>query len=577
MDLGILNTVIAMVIVLLVLSLLVQSVQMLLKKLLRLKSKQIEDSLKDLFDQAIAGATPASQATTTGATEPGTTPANGNNAPAAPASGGGILSRIRNRVNIILFGRTDPASADAEDFTNKVLGEFKKIGRVTKYGRPVLDSLSKEDLLKVMAKFESKDFFPDYAEKFKGLCNQIIALRTVVEAISGNEALRGSASAKLAQIRTVMAPIFNNVEAILDGQEVKPNVLFADLLQLRQLDIAGVLNLLNGAQQAITKERAVATEAKNTDELAQLDAISKDLAEVARLIGELSKKFDEAVSPLRRKLEEVEVWFDTVTQSFDERYARHMRTVSIYISVVLVILLNANFFQIYKNLSSNEVQRDLITQAGAGILETSKQAQAAAAQTPAPPDATATAKPDIKKEVEESRQAIESLVDTYEGFGFSPLTGQELNSFLWSTGGWTAIKDYDNNYAWFGLRGEGHPAWLGYRLARNDKGLIVNADNIPIPPNCEERDKNGDAILVGGKPMSCSPAWLGQNGKEWFQSRKSDVVTIFGWAIMVMLLSVGAPFWQDTLESLFGIKNLLRQKSGTQNIETQSGEGQPKE
>ena len=46
---------------------------------------------------------------------------------------------------------------------------------------------------------------------------------------------------------------------------------------------------------------------------------------------------------------------------------------------------------------------------------------------------------------------------------------------------------------------------------------------------------------------------------------------------MVMLLSVGAPFWQDTLESLFGIKNLLRQKSGTQNIETQSGTGQPKE
>jgi hypothetical protein len=46
---------------------------------------------------------------------------------------------------------------------------------------------------------------------------------------------------------------------------------------------------------------------------------------------------------------------------------------------------------------------------------------------------------------------------------------------------------------------------------------------------------------------------------------------------MVMLLSAGAPFWQDALESLFGIKNLLRQKSGTQNIETQSGAGQPKE
>jgi len=44
-----------------------------------------------------------------------------------------------------------------------------------------------------------------------------------------------------------------------------------------------------------------------------------------------------------------------------------------------------------------------------------------------------------------------------------------------------------------------------------------------------------------------------------------------------MLLSAGAPFWQDALESLFGIKNLLRQKTDTQNIEQQSGAGQPKQ
>jgi hypothetical protein len=51
--------------------------------------------------------------------------------------------------------------------------------------------------------------------------------------------------------------------------------------------------------------------------------------------------------------------------------------------------------------------------------------------------------------------------------------------------------------------------------------------------------------------------------------------TILGWIIMIMLLSAGAPFWQDTLESLFGLKNLLRQKSDTKNIEDEKG-GQPK-
>jgi hypothetical protein len=558
MDLGILNTVIAMVIVLLVLSLLVQSVQMLLKKLLKLKSKQIEDSLKDLFDQAIAGASPPNQ-------NENNPPANGNTPAVAPVSGGGAISKVGHLARVAIVGSSDKASAGAEHFAQKVLDEFKKIGRVTKYGKPVLDSLSKEDLFKVMAKFESKDFFPDYAERFKEVCNQILALRTAVETISAK--LQGPASSKLAQIRVVMAPIFNNVEAILDGEQVKPNVLFADLLRLRQLDIGGVLDLLDEAQQAITQERIAATQAENVQELAALDVISKELARIAGLIGELSKRFDEAVSPLRRKLEQVEVWFDTVTQSFDERYARHMKTVSIYISIAIVILLNANFFQIYKSLSANEVQRNLISEAGAGILDRSRQAQSAAAQTSPPPNATPTPTPDVTKEIEASRQAIQSLVDTYEGFGFSPLTGEQFYTFLWSTGGWTAVAK--DPY--------GNPGWLGFRPAKNDKGLIVNVDNTPIPPNCQDKDKNGNAIVINGKPMKCEPAWVGQSFSEWWESRKADVFTLFGWAVMVMLLSVGAPFWQDTLESLFGIKNLLRQKSGTQNIETKSGEGQPKQ
>lgn len=45
---------------------------------------------------------------------------------------------------------------------------------------------------------------------------------------------------------------------------------------------------------------------------------------------------------------------------------------------------------------------------------------------------------------------------------------------------------------------------------------------------------------------------------------------------MTLLLSVGAPFWEDALESLFGLKSLLRTGSETKNIERKSGAGQPK-
>ncbi len=531
MDLGILNTVIALVIILLVLSLLVQSVQTVIKKIWKLKSKQIADSLKDLYEQAIGGATPEQPA------EPGTGPA---------------------------------SPSPAEQFKDRVLEQFKNIGRKTAFGRPVLDSLSKQDLFKVMGKLELEQFFPEYVTKFQFLCDHVVAMRKAIEDLSNNDKLRGAASSKLAEIRAILAPIFTNVESVLQGTQVKPRVLFADLLRLGKLNVRDVLELLDQAQVAITQEKEAAAKANNTAEVQELETLSNGLVNVAKLIGDFTQKFDAAVSPLRQKLDQVEIWFDTVTQSFDERYARHMRTVSICISIGIVIVLNANFFRVYKNISANEVQRNLIVDSGPAILKHASESR----NTPAE-SATANATPtpvNIKEEIERTRQEIDLLSNAYQGFGFTPLTGQQIRSFLWSTGIWTAFwegKGRDNNPT---------PAWWGLTLARNEKGVPVNDDNVPVLADCQEVDKNGQPLLDSQqRPMNCTPAWRLQTRGEWWESLKGDFVTLIGWTIMVMLLSVGAPFWQDALESLFGIKNLLRQRSATQNIEIQSGAGQTKE
>jgi len=515
MDLGILNTVIALVIVLLVLSLLVQAIQTLLKKLLKLKSRQIEGTLKDLYEQVVS--TPA---------------------PSATSNSG--LTTIWTKLKSILGMKSAAIAAanPADVFKNKVLDQFKNIGRKTLFGNAVLDSLSKGDLFKVMGKLESEDFFPDYVPKFQLLCDRINDLRKAIDNITNDPALRGAASTKIAEIRSILAPIFNNVGAILDGTQVRPKVLFADLLRLGKLDFHVLLDLLDEAQQAITKETELATAAHDSGEVAALQKLSEDLAQVARLIGDLSQNFVDAISPLRNKIEQVELWFDTVTQSFDERYARHMRTVSIVISILVVILLNANFFQVYRSLSQNQVQQNMISDAGADLLKQLKNTQANAAASPAPagtPDPNATPTASAAVELKQDFQQIDSLVGTYEGFGFKPLSGEQFRAFLWSTGVWTRPWPDDN----------GNYGWGGFKLTKQDGTEI--------------------------------PRWTTQNGAEWWESRKDNVITLVGWAIMVMLLSVGAPFWQDALESLFGIKNLLRQKSGTQNIETQSGAGQPKQ
>jgi len=505
MDLGILNTVIALVIVLLVLSLLVQAIQTLLKKLLKMKSRQIEGSLKDLYEQVVGVQVPA-------------------DAVAAPPPP--LLTKIWTTLKRILGMKVEVPATAADVFKDKVLDQFKNIGRKTLFGRAVLDSLSKGDLFKVMGKLESEDFLPDYVQKFQVLCDRIDDLRQAIDAITDDEMLRGAASTKIAEIRSILAPIFNNVNAIVEGTQVKPRVLFADLLRLQKLDVHELLDLVDQAQVAVTKETEIANAAGNAGEVAALRNLSKQLASVAKLIGDLSQKFVDAVSPLRNKIEQVELWFDTVTQSFDERYARHMRTASIAISIVVVIVLNANFFQVYKSLSSNEVQRNLILEKGPEILEQSRLAQAQASPTPTPAN--------VQEVLQQSREEIETLSSAYAGFGFTPVSLQQLQSFFWSLGVVTAVWPDDT----------GQRSVWGMARAENPANVY---------------------------------AWRNQSPGQWWQSRKANGATLVGWAIMVMLLSVGAPFWQDALESLFGIKNLLRQKSGTQNIETKSGAGQPKE
>jgi hypothetical protein len=552
MILGTLNTIIALVVVLLVLSLVVQSIQTALKKVFKLKSRQIEESIKDLFDQAIGNGPPAT-----------TTPADQSK-----------LKLWWSRI----WGVERQWSAEAERFKTGVLQQFKNVGRVTRWGNPVLDSLSKEDLLKVMAKLDLERFFPDYVAKLQDLLDRIKALRTAIESIASNQKLAGAASAKLSELRAIVTPLISDAQELADPQQkVKPQVVFGDLLRLTNLEVKSVLSVVSEAHEAVNTEIEKAAQATPPGDVAALEKISVALTEVANVIGDLSQKFDQAVAPLRGKRTQVETWFDTVTQSFDERYTRHMRTVSIVISIVVVMLLNANFFTIYNNISANEIQKNLIAEAGTKLLDDLKKEQGAdkSGETNKPADAAQPAdaakpadeaKPDsqktppdkassnqIKQEVERTKQAIQLYVNSYEQFGFAPLSAQTIESFFRSSAIIGRLWPCDNQST----------SW-GCTIRRDEKGVSLNKNGEPIATDCVE----------AGKGALCEPGWRPQQRNEWWASLKSNFTGLVGWAIMVVLLSVGAPFWQDTLESLFGIKNLLRQKSSTQNVETASGAGQ---
>ena len=273
-------------------------------------------------------------------------------------------------------------------------------------------------------------------------------------------------------------------------------------------------------------------------------------------------------------LDEVRTWFDTVMQSFEERYTRHMKSVAVCISVVVVIYLNANFFRIYRDFSRASIeQKSKIASAGESLLATLKEQraqtdrvsptaslgsvpQSSVSPSPQPPaggdaeDSTTPTPQKLKQELEAERRALVGYIEDYKSLGLSPLTlEQTLN--------------------WF------HSVW-GKTLLRNVDGLPVNKSNLPVSDDCVEVDMDGKPLLdSNGLPRNCERVLRPMTWKEWRASRRQDASGLLGWGVMALLLSVGAPFWQDALESLFGIKNLLRKQSNTKNVEEEKG-GQPR-
>jgi len=275
-----------------------------------------------------------------------------------------------------------------------------------------------------------------------------------------------------------------------------------------------------------------------TEEFKKLGRVS--LIRKKPMLDSLAKddlqKILEKLYPNKLKLE-VENWFDTVKQGFDERYTRHMKSVAIVIAFLVVILLNANFFNLYRSISGSDTLRAAILARGPEILKQAEAARKAAesaqptsspqpspSQTPNPPIPNAETSPATGSTVSNQPTPKDTAAPTESATAVDK-GNQELAEEL---------KQF---------RG----------LVDQSKGLGLN----PLRPK-----QVSDFVLGGGN-------WKETKFEERFVH---GVKVLLGWSIMALLLSVGAPFWQDTLESLFGLKKLIRQKSGPKDEDDKGGQ-----
>jgi hypothetical protein len=497
LNLDTLDTLIAIVVVLLTLSLVVQAIQAALKKLLKLKSRQLEESLLDLFEtvfnpvaKTVGDATARSQQEEEKAK---------------------ITERSRMATLQIISRNSSPADAASEQvktiFT-AVMDEFKEIGRVASSGKNMLESISKADLMKILQKVGPDNLRSGSINKLKSACDQFTQLKTTLESEEFNQ-LSGEVSVKFAKLREALSPLLNDLQCFFTSPTgFNANLLLADVLNLRAIKATDVLDLLAELQQSIQVE----LDKKPAEPNEALKQIQKKLNDIAQLFTESTLKIDEAIAPLRVKLREVENWYDTVMQSFEERYSRGMKTYALVLSFIVVVAMNANIFNVYDYIAHDAEARAAIIASGADVMKRYQEQLAAAKSeaTPAgsPEQAASEAQQQKLSElIKEEMGKIQSNADVYAKFGF---------------------RTFNDEFKTF------------------------------TPPSGEQTAAQKQKYL---------PKWGGKFGH--------GLRMLLGWLIMTALLSLGAPFWHDTLETLFGVKNLLRKRSDIKNVETKAGAGNP--
>ena len=284
-------------------------------------------------------------------------------------------------------------------------------------GGLMLDDLEKSDLLKVLGKIAPGTLLPNLENNVKTACAQ---LRAIEAALSGIDqaVLAGDTSAKFAVVRAAFAPLINDFLSITDGENLRADLLIQDISRLRSVNLKTVITTLGEIQAHVATDLATAKQANPQDPAAiqGLQTLATSLSGIAANVAGFQTTFDAAIAPLRTKLEQVESWFDTVMQSFDERYARAMKTWAIGVSCAVVICLNANVFDLYRNMTSNATLRSALVQDASKIADDAKN------RVPANPAGSGTVGKDAALAIyTETKAQIDPLLNESANFGFRPL------------------------------------------------------------------------------------------------------------------------------------------------------------
>jgi hypothetical protein len=124
--------------------------------------------------------------------------------------------------------------------------------------------------------------------------------------------------------------------------------------------IANLVSVLKGKLAAIGYNDLSLLETMKKDEVKNLlKVVSSELnGELKRAAEHVKVKIQEIKEAIEKAKDDVENWYDLTLKAFQDHYERRMKMWSYVLSLVVVVGLNANLFDIYKEFSSNRALRE---------------------------------------------------------------------------------------------------------------------------------------------------------------------------------------------------------------------------
>jgi hypothetical protein len=267
---------------------------------------------------------------------------------------------------------------------------------------------------------------------------------------------------------------------------------------------------------------------------ALLDVITKeDLGKILMSldVDKLDQKTKDAING---KLGEIETWYDTVMPGLTERYERGMRWMAVLISAIVVVLFNADAIRIYRYVASDTaVQRQLLEYGQKYVNEKS-----------------AESRDDGAAETDAESKPATAGVSSFAGNSNASQNSNTANSNSSAQSNTARNSNTPANSNTAATTATG----TGTEAERNEALEKLKADI------AETQTLYSHYRQFGLKPF---------NWADSFANYETGWRTLLGWLVMTLLLSLGAPFWEDALGALFGLKNTLRSKAKTEEKKAQ--------